>query len=84
MIFHLHTKQNCIPIFQICDLLLFILDKKHSHFENNLANKYKCKLNRDKVIVAKGEISHHEEFILLSQCFQKPSAKLQRHQNASV
>ena len=24
--------------------------------------------------MAKGEISHHEQFLLLPQCFQKPSA----------
>ena len=31
-------------------------------------------LNKDENIVAKGEIAHHEQFHLLPQCFQKPSA----------
>ena len=31
-------------------------------------------LNRVENIVAKGEISHYEQFDLLSQCFQKSSA----------
>ena len=31
-------------------------------------------LNRVEHIVAKGEIAHHEQFLLLPQCFQKSSA----------
>ena len=31
-------------------------------------------LNTDENIVAKGEISHHEQFLLLAQWFQKSSA----------
>ena len=33
--------------------------------------KQKKLLNRVENIVTKGEIAHHEQFLLLSQCFQK-------------
>ena len=32
-------------------------------------------LNRVEIIVASGEISHHEKFHLVPQCFQKSSRK---------
>ena len=40
-------------------------------------------LNKDENIVTKGDIDHHEQFLLLSQCFQKVSAT-ERHQKTSV